>query len=649
MKNKLNIVFQTHWDREWYYPFEYYRHRLMQVMDRVIEALNNNEINYFVLDGQVAALEDYYEVANEDKIKIVKHLVAIGKIIIGPWYVLGDEFLVNGEGIIRNLEIGIEIAKKNGNCQKIGYLPDTFGHISQMPQILNGFGITDAIIWRGITSESDLIKWVGIDLSSVFTVYLPEGYYQPIVDQEKYLELMKTYLDKISKSSKTKEWLLTNGGDHLMPSQVNIKERINHLHQVFTDVNFESTHYEAYIKKVKQEVSEDLPIYYGELRDNRKIYVLPNVLSTRSYLKIENQLLEDQILGYTEPLMALMYKKDEKEPKRYLTDTWKLLIQNHPHDSICGCSIDEVHREMQIRSLKVKQRLDMLEKGALQHRGLYAYTFHENNANQAIFNDLNQFLLFNPHPYPYSGTVKLQVYLHQELKTFILKDKNGKIYKPVILNQFKGRSFESPTDYSPEFRQVMFYDIVIDVSNFPAFSLKEFSIENGESETLAISQTNWIENDTIRLTIENNQLMMLDKMNNEIYQDVNHFYSSLDNGDEYSYSKPLHDVITKDYKMDNIQIKTSSLEQVLSYQIKLTLPLSLDTNRQGRASDDVINIIDVELSLSKYSKQVLVKTIVTNHAKDHRLRITFPTNELLTNHYSDSAFSIEKRDVREEH
>ena len=33
-------------------------------------------------------------------------------------------------------------------------------------------------------------------------------------------------------------------------------------------------------------------------------------------------------------------------PQGYLDVAWRWLIQNHPHDSICGCSIDAVHEDM---------------------------------------------------------------------------------------------------------------------------------------------------------------------------------------------------------------------------------------------------------------------------------------------------------------
>ncbi|ERJ13655.1 glycoside hydrolase family 38 N-terminal domain-containing protein [Haloplasma contractile] len=652
-KKTLNIVFQTHWDREWYYSFEYYRHRLTQVIDRVVDALDHDEIDYFVFDGQVAALQDFYDVADDHIVNKVKEYVKSGKIVIGPWYVLADEFLVTGESLIRNLEIGMDFADREGKSQRLGYLPDTFGHISQMPQILKGFDIHDAVIWRGIVPKTSELTWQSPDGTDVFTVFLPQGYYQPIVDQPKYEELMDTYLKNIEPFATTDELLLTNGGDHLMPAKVDIRERLETLEKKYSDYEFKITNFKTYIDQLKSKVNhENLPIYKGELRDNSNIHVLPNVLSTRSYLKKDNQLIEDQILGYTEPLMVLTYNKDEHEPKKYMKETWKLLMENHPHDSICGCSIDEVHREMETRTLKLKQRLDMLEKGSLQHKQWYEYTLHGAGANQPIFDDLKNFLVFNPHPYSYTGELELNVYIRKELDEildgFILRDQEGKEYKPVVCNVYHDRSFESPTDYFPEFRGEIYYDIVIRVEDFKALSLKEFEIVPGNYEHIKIKKDRYLENEFVKIELNDNRLNLFDKVENVYYDDINHFYSSLDNGDEYNYSKPVNDVITDDYDITNLRIEKSSFVQKMYYTVNMTLPKELSRNRKGASKEQVKNTIDVELTLYQNSDKLHVKTVINNQAQDHRLRTTFNTGTKLAHSYSDSAFSIEKREIRDE-
>ena len=58
---------------------------------------------------------------------------------MGPWYVLPDEFLASGESLIRNLIFGKAIAEELGDYCPVGYLPDQFGHIAQMPQLLRRF------------------------------------------------------------------------------------------------------------------------------------------------------------------------------------------------------------------------------------------------------------------------------------------------------------------------------------------------------------------------------------------------------------------------------------------------------------------------------------------------------------------------------
>jgi mannosylglycerate hydrolase len=74
---------------------------------------------------------------------------------VGPWYILMDEFLVSGETIVRNLEMGLDRAAAFGGAMEVGYLPDMFGHIAQMPQILAQFGFDHAVVWRGTPSAVD--------------------------------------------------------------------------------------------------------------------------------------------------------------------------------------------------------------------------------------------------------------------------------------------------------------------------------------------------------------------------------------------------------------------------------------------------------------------------------------------------------------
>src|ERR1700687_2098257 len=173
------VVPHTHWDREWYQPFQDFRSRLVRLMDRLLDLLERDTaFAHFHLDGQTIVLEDYLEIRPQNRARL-RRLISAGRNAIGPWYVLPDEFLVSGESIVRNLQIGHRIAGEFGGSAKVGYLPDQFGHIAQMPQILAGFNIDCAAVCCGVGADvtQTLFIWEGLDGTRVFTAFMPRSGY----------------------------------------------------------------------------------------------------------------------------------------------------------------------------------------------------------------------------------------------------------------------------------------------------------------------------------------------------------------------------------------------------------------------------------------------------------------------------------------
>ena len=149
---RVAIVPHTHWDREWYKSYQEFRLNLVDMFDTLLALLESDDsYPYFMLDGQMAVVDDYLEVRPENEERI-RALATAGRISMGPWYILMDEFLTSGETIIRNLQMGLRRAAAFGGAMDVGYLPDMFGHIAQMPQILRLAGFTDAVVWRGVPS-----------------------------------------------------------------------------------------------------------------------------------------------------------------------------------------------------------------------------------------------------------------------------------------------------------------------------------------------------------------------------------------------------------------------------------------------------------------------------------------------------------------
>ena len=101
----------------------------------------------------------------------------------------------------------------------------------------------------------------------------------------------------------------------------------------------------------------------GELRSPKRHPLLPNVLSTRMWIKQRNRRCETLPEKWAEPFstFAELVRRGPapagyvRQPAPVLRQAWRMLMENHPHDSICGCSLDQVHTEMAPRFDQVEQ------------------------------------------------------------------------------------------------------------------------------------------------------------------------------------------------------------------------------------------------------------------------------------------------------
>ncbi|MDZ4837618.1 MAG: glycoside hydrolase family 38 C-terminal domain-containing protein [Candidatus Melainabacteria bacterium] len=428
-KQKLSLYMHTHWDREWYWAFERYRTMLVTAMKLVVRALEDNELPNFHLDGQVCALDDFLELEPSYTDRI-KKLNSKNRLSIGPWYVLADQMLVGGESLIRNLEVGMAHARRFGKPMMVGYCPDTFGHSQDLPRILKGFGIENAVVWRGVPEiDGPEFSWKSPDGSEVTTQFLAKGYHQThfheaegSVEEDRIDVIVENLLpwlglkwDKqngtivenaepsLVYSRQTSGALIPVGGDHQKPpaNLANIIKKVEAKLAVLlkqstvgkqgdnqvgeseqrkqtkiTSIELDPIQLQDYLKMVSQAVTKPaipLRVIEGELRRNDTAlahgaaYMLPGVLSTRLYLKRANRLLEHRLSRISEPLYSMMVLSGQsKYPESELENCWRYMLKNHPHDSMCGCSVDDVHREMMTRFASVDHILDVLDQRVRQ-------------------------------------------------------------------------------------------------------------------------------------------------------------------------------------------------------------------------------------------------------------------------------------------
>ncbi|MHA2105475.1 MAG: glycoside hydrolase family 38 N-terminal domain-containing protein [Candidatus Hodarchaeales archaeon] len=479
------IIPHTHWDREWYLPFQKFRMSLVNLCRILTEYMEQNQNYVFTFDGQSIILDDVDEIEQELYNKI-KKLASENRLIFGPWFVQADEFLVSGESLTRNLFIGMKKAKKasNGNFLHVGYAPDLFGHVPQLGEIFNQYGINHLIFWRGVPPdiENSEFYWVTPSGRKVLVTSLFQSYSNGLnlpsnLDQlEKELELTS---NSIKNKLSTPNYLLMNGTDHELP-QISLGEVFKKSQSLeFPDFKLKLATLGEYSRKVlnefeNQEYNQNLSEIEGELRSSYRAPILSGILSARMYLKKENAYLERLLEDYLIPLNSVLNIKTGEDYSENINFLLEKLIENHSHDCICGCSVDEVHEEMEQRFKSIKQ----MGNTVLEFINL-KFTSKLAIQNESKGNTDSQISIVNPHSYEYDGI--LPVYFEPR---FITNTESEVTYDPLKAGIYQIRDILSESIVFINFEQK--HEIII-----KDYAIGTYHISRLEETIKNLSQSHW--------------------------------------------------------------------------------------------------------------------------------------------------------------
>jgi alpha-mannosidase len=340
-RRTVHVVPHTHWDREWYASFQTFRLRLVDLLDDLLPRMDADPAYArFLLDGQLAVVDDYLAVRPEAGERL-RRLVGAGRLAIGPWYTLPDEFLVGGETLVRNLQLGLATGARFGGAMTVGYLPDMFGHVAQMPQILAGFGFEHAVVWRGVPAAVDRsgFWWRAPDGTAVRAEYLPQGYGNGSAlpdDAKAFVAAVRGFADLWGDLVRG-PLLWMNGTDHQMP-QPWLGRVVAEANDIQDDIDLRIVSLAEHLAAAP---TDGLPTWDGELRSGARANLLMGVVSNRVDVRQAGARAERALLAGAEPLSAL-FLPPERWPAALLAEAWRDVVLNAAHDSVCACSIDPV-------------------------------------------------------------------------------------------------------------------------------------------------------------------------------------------------------------------------------------------------------------------------------------------------------------------
>ena len=362
MTNTVWLVPHTHWDREWYEPFQRFRLRLVDLMDDVVDRAQREPDFRFTMDGQMAAVDDYLQV-RPDQTDAVRALAESGRLAIGPWRVLMDEFLCSGETMIRNLEIGWADAARLGPVMPVGYLPDMFGHCAQMPQILRHVGIEQAVVYRGVPAQVDQHEfcWRSPDGSGIRTEFLANSYGNA-ADVFGAGDPRRRLAERLAAQSSGygDDFLAMYGTDHAAPLP-SLMAEVDDLNADATGPRVRVATLTEYLAEPRHRFDE-LRVVDGELRSHARANILPGVLSVRWQLKEAMARTERLLARYAEPFASLFLPT---LPAYYLDLAWRGVVDSSCHDSVTGCGVDETAGQVLARLEQAEQAAQAVRDRAL--------------------------------------------------------------------------------------------------------------------------------------------------------------------------------------------------------------------------------------------------------------------------------------------
>lgn len=650
-KKKLFVVCSSHLDREWYVSYEQTRIYIDGVINRVLDILARQPDYRFMLDGQTSVLEDYLEIYPEREEEIAR-FVQEGRLLIGPWYIQPDECLPIGESIARNLLLGEKISRRYGEPMKVGYVPDAFGHISQLPQIFTQFGIHNAFMSRGCPpgTARDFI-WKGADGSELTGMYYPYGACT-IMDGAhmrkgiRLVENAQEFQDKIKEAENMAGYqpvapftLLTFNGDMLPPPEDPAALGVPSYDNL-SDCFALSAQYRDQFQTLE-----------GELRESPDIvYNLQDTLVSRVYLKLENQRAQDSLIRFAEPLNALAFGATKKYPAGFLAKSWKYLLENHTHDGICGCSGNDVCSEMMTRFQKSRNISDTYARVALE-----ALAAQTDTRFAAAENDYGTLVVFNPQPFAADEPVCVEfVYPSSEApEAFRVTDSDGHAC-PCQITAARDREFiRSDFKSVQHFAKDRVFQAVLQAGPLPAFGIKAFRLEkaaaneNAPEDALLVSkESRTVENAYITLSVaDNGTLTLTDKATGYVYRDLNYFIEEGDGGDAYIFNQipggSVHD--SRSLRWDIEFLQDGPLQAACRLKAEWELPFEMTGHAAGRSAQVVKNSLEYLVHVYAGSPVVRIQLHVDNRSKDHRIRAYFPTSIQSDHVWADGQFSLEKR------
>ncbi len=703
---KIRVVSNTHWDREFRRSFEKTRHGLLRMMDVTIEILEKDpEFRSFTMDGHSIMIDDYLEMRPQHRPR-VESLIRDGRLVIGPYYTLAEQFSVGHEAIVRNLLFGRKtVAKYGGRTGTVAYTPSSWGQTGQLPQILKNFGLDKMMFYRGISHhETDAeYFWSAPDGTTVyasrFGIYARYNWYflvhrrvtrgagmqdrayawaqldevpvrfadgvsgqdptfelqdsaQPY-DRSLVKEAIETMIECEGRHFTTDTFLAMNGHDISVPFPRE-SEIIRDAQEIFKGIyDIKHCDLEEYWSEILPQLSREThPTLVGERRSYLKegmwTTLFPGTISARTYLKLKDFAATSALVYQAEPLAALAHSLGSAYPAEYLEAGWRHLLSNHTHDANGGCAPDAVCLDMEYRYRKTSDIADIVMEEAMT-------SIAGNIAPGDAPKDAVRYIIFNPLPFERDAVVEVDLEIPKQFgarAVALTSAGDPSVERQTIETDNSTVYVDSLWDL-PTLLDSTRIRLYAGVSKLPALGYRVYdvvpeAVDFRTNSTLATSPAS-MENAFVAVRANpDGSIALTNKKTGKTYSRLNYLTDQGEAGSAWDHIPPQFD---RKYSSLGVSASIALVEQgplrtTLRAEYEFPVPKEFRQNGKSRSEDLTPLPVRIDYTLEKHCPCVKVKITVTNTAKDHWLRANFATGIMADTTFADSHFDVIERPIR---
>jgi len=703
-KPQCHFISNTHWDREWRYSMQRTRHMLVYMLDMLFDILEKEpEFHSFHMDSQTIPLHDYLEIRPERREQMIK-FIREGRLLVGPWFVLPDEFCVGGESLVRNLLLGHRQAKELGGVSKTGYSPFGWGQISQMPQLYKGFGIPFASFYRGVNTDvapNSEFRWQAPDGTEIVGSRLAK---RPRYNVW-YVVQRPAYFNCENENARLAHWEKGGGPFRLADGEFNeidmryarpefnyyeenvptralqaLKEQDGEWtteHRFWScghdsscpDIRevrmikdcaralegkadvFHST-FADFQQGVIESVSKDLPLTVGEMRyyytEGSSSVLFGWITSARMDVKKINYCTERLLGSYAEPMASFASLAGAAYPRGFLDQAWNQLLQNHGHDSIGCCSRDVVPQDMLYRYRQASEiSTCVMEQAFADIAGAIDLSGRDKGEVAVV--------AWNPLPQSRTEIAELVIDIPKDLgaNDFRLVDADGaEVPFQSVESSDRYTVIQNPNDCADMMameRQRFFAELPgIPGSGYKTFFVKPLEEKKRTLTRTILGKTNGMENEFVSVVIQpNGALSVTDRLTGRIWTDLGYYRDCSEIGNPWEHVCVPYDEVLNTLGEKARIARVLSGELVTTYKVELDweLPRSRSADGKRRSSDRVPYRIVNLVTLRKGQPWVEIETTLVNNAEDHYLQVSFPTHIESETTIASTPFDVVERSI----